>query len=146
MTPYSKVYDKFTSKIEDLDLARMSNKDREMILWNYLDSALALIEAEQISMQHDLTQRDDEIRTFTIDLRPNEIEAIALYMVGMWYEEKLNSLQHTAMFWGTTDEKWNNPKDHIKVISDEQEKYFLRARKMFRDYNYKVGLLQENHS
>lgn len=143
MTSYRKIYEKFLSKIEDLSLAKMNDSDRERMLWNWLDSALGFIQAEQISMQSDLTQRNDELRVFTSDLQPNEIEAVALYMVGIWYEDRINSLEHTSMFWGTKDEKWNNPKDHMRQLNVQQASYFSRARKMFTNYNYKTGLLSQ---
>lgn len=143
MTSYQVIYDKFLSKIEDLSLAKMNEPDRMRMLYGWFDSALGMIQAEQLSMQSDLTNRNDETASFREDLSSNEIEAIALYMVGIWYEDRVNSLEHTSMFWGSTDEKWNNPKDHLKAISENQEKYFNRARKMFRNYNYKVGLLSK---
>lgn len=143
MTSYQVIYDKFLSKIEDLSLAQMNEPDRMRMLYGWFDSALGMIQAEQLSMQSDLTNRNDETASFREDLSSNEIEAIALYMVGTWYEDRVNSLEHTSMFWGSTDEKWNNPKDHLKAVSENQEKYFNRARKMFRNYNYKVGLLSK---
>lgn len=146
MTSYKDIYNKFLSKIEAIDLAQMREEDRAFMLYNWLDSALAHISAEQIQMQSDLSQRNDEMRRFMIDLKGHEIEAIALYMVGVWYEDRVNSLEHTNMFWGTTDEKWNNPKDHLKAVSDIQDKYFQKGRKMFRNYSYKAGLLSQEKS
>lgn len=141
MTSYQAIYDKFMRKIEDLDLARMSEQDRQEMLYGWLDSALSLIQAECIKMQSDLTLRDDLICQFEADLYPNEIEAIALYMVGCWYEDRINSIEHTHMFLGTADEKWNNPASHLEGLYAIQNSYFTRARKMFRNYNYKTGLL-----
>lgn len=143
MTPYSIIYQKFLSKIEDVSLPQMTEEDRLSMLYGWLDSALGIIVAEQISMQHELTQRDDTMCCFTIDLESNEIEAIALYMVGVWYDDKVNSLEHTTMFFGTTDEKWHNSKDHLRAISEIQENYFKKGRRLFRNYNYKVGLLKK---
>lgn len=142
MTEYQAVYDRFLRKVEDLELARMNPDDQQMMLFGWLDSALSLIQAECIQMQSDLTKRDDLIRRFEADLKPNELEAIALYMVGCWYEDRINSIEHTNMFLGTTDEKWNNQKDHLSGLYEIQNSYFTRARKMFRNYNYKVGMVQ----
>lgn len=146
MTQYQAIYDKFTHKIEDFDLAQMKPDDQQMMLFGWLDSALALIQAECIQMQSDLTQRNDILRRFDADLKPNEIEAIALYMVGCWYEDRINSIEHTNMFLSTSDEKWNNQKDHLNALYEIQNKYFVRARNMFKNYNYKVGLLQNGGS
>lgn len=143
MTPYQTIYRKFLSKIEDLSLAQMVEEDRMMMLFEWLDSALGLITAERISMKHDLSQRDDTLRCFSADLESNEVEAISLYMVGAWYEDKISSLEHTSMFMGTTDEKWTNSKDHLKAISEIQENYFQRGRRLFRNYGYKANLIKK---
>lgn len=134
-TDYSVIYGRFLSKIEDNELVKMQAEDRRSMLKEWLITALSYIELDKLTIENDLTDRDDDEEIFNSELTPAEIEGIALYMVVAWYENKVNSLEHTLLFMGSKDEKWTNQKDHWKVTVDTQRAYRLRARKYFRNHS-----------
>ena len=76
----------------------------------------------------DLSDRDEDANTFNRKLTNREIEVLSLYMMIAWYEPRINSLEHTLMYYGSKDEKWTNQKDHLKMLEDRQKKYRMQAR------------------
>ena len=134
-TDYSEIYGRFLSKIEDNELVKMEREDRTAMLKNWLLTALSFIELDKLRIKNDLTDRDDEEEHFNSALTSAEVEGIALYMMVAWYEDKVNSLEHTLLFMGSKDEKWTNQKDHWKATADIQRSYRLRARKHFRNHS-----------
>jgi len=134
-TDYSIIYGRFLSKIEDNELIKMQAEDRHSMLKEWLLTGLSFIELDKLRIEHDLSDRDDDAEVFNSELNSAEIEGIALYMVVAWYENKVNSLEHTLLFMGSKDEKWTNQKDHWKVTSETQRAYRLRARKHFRNHS-----------
>ena len=47
-------------------------------------------------------------------------------MVVAWYDIRLNSLEHTNMFYGSKDEKWTSQKEHANYIMSIQKKIIKR--------------------
>lgn len=135
MTPFTAVYKRFEMKIEDLAPNEVGSDGWDEMKLEYLMSALGKIELDGLyfydktkSLELDLTDIDEENLQFNRTLSKKEIEVLALYMVAAWYEPRINSLEHTLMYYGSKDEKWTNQKDHLKVISDTQQKYLKEAR------------------
>lgn len=135
MTSYQVIFKRFENKLEDLQALKLQSSDWNELCIEWLNSAIAIIELDSLKIIHDLTQKDDEIMVFQEDLTNGEIEVIALYMVVAWYDIRLNSLEHTNMFYGSKDEKWTSQKEHAKYIMDIQKKYKKEARKYFRNHS-----------
>ena len=55
--------------------------------------------------KHDLSDRDELLEQFNVDLDDIEIEILALRMVSEWLEPQLNSVLLTKQFMGGKDEK-----------------------------------------
>lgn len=135
MTSYTQIFDSFENKIEDSSRGKLSDDDWNALCIGWLNSAIGMIELDSLKIVHDLTQKNDTIMEFKEDLTIGEIEVISLYMVVAWYDIKLNSLEHTNMFYGSKDEKWTSQKEHAKYIMDIQKKYKKEARKYFRNHS-----------
>ena len=135
MTSYSEIFNIFLRNIEDEDLATISATDRDAMCLEYMETALGYMLIDDIKTSNSFEDRDDEMLEFNFDMPLREKVGLALYMVVAWYEPRINSLEHTLMFWGSKDEKWTNQKDHWKAACDVQKQYRLRARKHFRNYS-----------
>lgn len=137
MTSYETIFQRFESKIEDLAPEEIGVQGWHEMEKEYLNTALGMIELDDLYFYNDndtkntFSDRDDEIEEFGRDLSNKEIEILSLYMVVAWYEPKVNSLEHTLMYYGSKDEKWTSQKDHLKVISDKQQEYLRRARSYY---------------
>lgn len=137
MTPYSEVYGSFLGKIEDKDLPLFEDADRIRILTGWLNTAIAYIELDGLEIESNLSDRDNDAQVFNSDLMNCEVEVIAMYMVAAWYEPKINSLENTLMFVGSSGEKWSSQKDRMNMLKETQKEKKLEARKYFVKYGYK---------
>lgn len=137
MTSYETVFESFKKRIEDKDLPLFTEEEQNSLMTGWLDTAIGYIELDKLKINNDLSDRDNDLHTFNIDLDNCEIEVIAMYMVAAWYEPKINSLEHTLLFVGSSSEKWTSQKDHLNMMVETRDKWKLEARKYFRNYRYK---------
>lgn len=131
-TPYSKIYDRALAKLTDYDLAFLPEEDFQFMLRGWLVSAISKFRR----CAADLSDRDDELEVFNSDLKDEEIEILALLVVGEWLEPQVNSVTLTRQFFGGKEEKFfaqANQLDAIKTLRDETR---TEARKLMRDYTY----------
>lgn len=147
MTSYEDVYKAFLRKIEDLDLPQMDEVEQDDMLRGWLDDAIGYIELDDIKIRNDLSDRDDEQESFNVDLYNSEITVLSMYMVVAWYDQFINSAEHTLAFWGSKDERWTDQKNHLNALLETQRAYRVRARKYFRNYAYRhndyIGTVEE---
>ena len=74
MTQYSTLYEKCLSKLEDPTLAMLPEEDLEEMLHGYLMSAIV----KHRKCEHDLSDRDEELKQFNSDLSDLEIEILSI--------------------------------------------------------------------
>jgi len=131
-TPYSKIYDRALAKLTDYDLAYLPEEDFQLMLRGWLVSSISKFR----KCEANLSDRDDELEVFNSDLKDEEIEILALLVVGEWLEPQVNSVTLTRQFFGGKEEKFfaqANQLDAIKTLRDETR---TEARKLMRDYTY----------
>ena len=128
-TPYSIVYDRALAKLTDYDLAFVPDDDLQLMLRGWLKSAIAKFR----KCASDLSDRDDELNTFNVDLVDEEIEILAMLMVSEWLEPQVNSVLLTHQMFSGKEEKYYaqaNQLAEIKALRDETR---TEARKLMRD-------------
>lgn len=130
MTSYMEVYDSFTRKITDYTMLDLSDSDVMELCHGYLMSAIPRMK----SIVSDLSKRDEELQSFTIDLLDVEIEILACLMVVEWINPQLNSTLYTSQFFGSKDEKFYSQKNQIDGLRDLKHDMQQEARKLRRDY------------
>lgn len=101
MTSYKTIFNRFAQKITDYKMLELSDDDVLQMMTAWMSSAIAKFRR----CENDLSQRDDEIQTFSIDLNESELEILALLMVSEWLEPQLNSELYTSQFFGGKEEK-----------------------------------------
>ena len=132
MTQYSTLYEKCLSKIEDPTLAMIPEEDLENMLHGYLMSAIA----KHRKCQHDLSDRDEELKQFNFDLSDLEIEIISILMTREWISQRLNSVTNVMQVFGGKEEKWFSQASHIKELREMDDRLRLEAQQLSRDYSY----------
>jgi len=137
MTSYETVFNRFLQKIEDPELAELTEDEQNETMIGWLNSALATVEFEGISLTSDLFDKDDDLMQFNGDLSNMEIELISIYMLCVWYEHKMNGVETMLMFVGTNNEKWTDQKAYLTYLREQRDAELLRARKLYRNYGYK---------
>lgn len=89
MTSYETVFKRFENKVEDIKVLKLASDDWTELCLEWLNSAIAMIELDQLKIEHDLTKKKDVLFEFEDTLTNGEIEVIALYMVVAWYDIRL---------------------------------------------------------
>ena len=132
MTQYSTLYEKCLSKLEDPTLAMLPEEDLENMLHGYLMSAIA----KHRKCEHDLSDRDEELKQFNFDLSDLEIEIISILMTREWISQRLNSVTNVMQVFGGKEEKWFSQASHIKELREMDDRLRLEAQQLSRDYSY----------
>ena len=136
MTSYTTIFDRFTQKITDYKLLKLSDSDVRLMMVGWLTSAISKFRR----CENDLSQRDDEIQSFLIDLLDIEIEILALLMVSAWLEPQLNSELYTSQFFGGKEEKYYAQANQLDKLMTLKHKTDIEAKKLMRDYGYQNAI------
>ena len=131
-TPYETIYNRALSKLEDPTLAMLPEEDLENMLHGYLMSAIA----KHRKCEHDLSDRDEELKQFNFDLSDLEIEIISILMTREWISQRLNSVTNVMQVCGGKEEKWFSQASHIKELREMDDRLRLEAQQLSRDYSY----------
>ena len=131
-TPYETIYNRALSKIEDPTLAMLPEEDLENMLHGYLMSAIA----KHRKCEHDLSDRDEELKQFNSDLSDLEQEILAILMTREWISQRLNSVTNVMQVFGGKEEKWFSQASHIKELREMDDRLRLEAQQLSRDYSY----------
>lgn len=141
MTNYTDIYNIFLNKISDVKLLNLSDDDITEMLTLWMTSAISKMK----KCKSDLSNRDNEIQVFNVDLLDIEKEIIAIGMVYEWLEPQLNSTLYTNQFYGGKEEKFFAQANQLDKLQELSKKTELRARKLARDYSYQ-SFVDENLS
>ncbi len=130
MTSYEEIYKKFLTKITDFEILEMNDNDAREMLKMWFDSAIAKFK----QCQSDLSDRDDELETFNVDLTDLEKEVLSILMVSEWLEPQLNSVLFTKQFFGGKDEKFYSQSSHHAELMLLQERNEKQANLLLNRY------------
>ena len=132
MTLYSTLYKKCLARIEDPSLVQLPEEDLENMLYEWLMSAVAKMR----KCSSDLSDRDDELRQFNIDLTDIEIEVLSILMVRAWISQQLHSVTNTLMVFSGKEAKYYSQAQHISELRALDENLKIEAQKLSRDCTY----------
>lgn len=130
MTSYETIYNTFSQKITDFVLLDISDTDLRELMYGWLKSSIVKTK----KCQNNLSNRDDELKTFNVELLDVEIEILACLMVVEWISPQLNSTMYTSQFFGGKEEKFYAQSNHIDGIRNLKKDMQTEARKLRRDY------------
>lgn len=131
-TPYETIYTRCLAKLEDPTLAMLPEEDLEEMLHGYLMSAIA----KHRKCEHDLSDRDEELKQFNCDLSDLEIEILSILTVREWISQHLHSVTNVMQVFGGKEEKWFSQASHIKELREMDDRLRLEAQQLSRDYSY----------
>ena len=134
-TPYNKIYDRALAKITDYDLAFLPDDNFRSMLRGWLNSSISKFR----KCASDLSDRDDELEVFNVDLIDEEIEILALLMVCEWLEPQVNSVLLTHQMFGGKEEKFYAQANQLAELKALRDDTRTEAKKLMRDYTYFSG-------
>ena len=132
MTQYSTLYEKCLSKIEDPQLAMLPEEDLEDMLHGYLMSAIA----KHRKCEHDLSDRDEELKQFNFDLSDLEIEILSILMIREWISQRLHSVTTVMQTFSGKETNFYSQAAHIKELREMDDRLRIEAQQLSRDYSY----------
>lgn len=132
MTSYETIYNRALSKLEDPQLVMLPEEDLEEMLHGYLLSAIA----KHRKCEHDLSDRDEELKQFNSDLSDLEIEILGILMLREWISQRLHSVTTVLQTFSGKETTFYSQAAHIKELRELDERLRLEAQKLSRDYTY----------
>ena len=131
-TPYETIYNRALNKLEDPQLLMMPEEDLEEMLHGYLLSAIA----KHRKCEHDLSDRDEELKQFNSDLSDLEIEILSILVLREWISQRLYSVTNVLQVFSGKETKWFSQAQHIAELRALDESLKIEAQKLSRDYTY----------
>ena len=133
MTSYTELYERCLSRIEDYSLVVIPEEDMEHMLHNWLTKAIT----KMIRCESDLSQRDDEAKTFLIDLTELDKEVLTIFMTNEWLTPQINSILLTKQFIGGKEEKLSSQSRHLAQLQALRDANRSEAKKLLCEYSYR---------
>lgn len=135
MTPYSAIYARFLSKIQDYSLLKELELDQvyaESLMQSYLDSAIPHF----IYISKDRLKRDDTTKTFNVELSEMEQEILAIYMVKEYLRPKIIRDETLEQRLGSKDYNTYSPAKLMEQIREIVKDLDSEASVMMTQYCY----------
>ena len=132
MTSYEIIYSRCLAKLEDPTLLQLPEEDLENLLHDYMLSAIA----KHRKCEHDLSDRDEELKQFNSELSDLEIEILAILMLREWISVRLHSVTNVLQVFSGKETKWFSQSAHIAELRAMDEALKLEAQQLSRDWTY----------
>lgn len=131
-TSYEEIYNLAANKITDPEIALLLPEDIEELFHGYLISAIPKFR----KCKNDLSNRDDELRQFNVDLLDVEKEILAILVAREWLQPQLYSALLTKQVFSDKEQKYYSQSSHISELRALDETLKIEAQKLSRDYTY----------
>lgn len=143
-------YDLFTgaflSKVTEYDFLKLPQFERDQEIIGYMKRACAQFNH---MCKYDLTDRDDIVREFNVEIPENEIdeiiEIVTEGMVVQWMKPHVNHVDAMSLMLNTTDFYMHSPAEMLYRLTNAYttaQKNFVR---LMREYTYNHGDLTDLH-
>jgi hypothetical protein len=135
-TAYETIYNRALAKIQDFELAALPEFDLEEMLHGWMISAISKFR----KCKSDLKDRDEENKTFNIDLEDEEIEILAIMIVREHLSPQLHSTLLTQQIFSGKEQNYYSQAAHMRELLEMDNNLRLEAQKLMRDYTYQNDL------
>ena len=129
---YEEIYNLAANKITDPEIALLLPEYIEELFHGYLISAIPKFR----KCKNDLSNRDDELRQFNVDLLDVEKEILAILVAREWLQPQLYSALLTKQVFSDKEQKYYSQSSHISELRALDETLKIEAQKLSRDYTY----------
>lgn len=133
MTPYSDIYDILSGMYSDFEFLQLTPEIQENVLEGWLISATS----EFDKCKQDLSDRDETLRHFNVNLTDSEKKILAKYMLCEWLSPKLYTVENLRNHLSTKDFNMFSPANLLKEIRETHDKALKSANGAKRTYAHK---------
>ena len=141
-TPFSKVYDKFFSKITDDMYMELTEFDTYRMVEKLLVSAIPHFEFPRVDLTNYVLSsvtEENEIEQyegyFNEVLSEEEMNILATYMVVEWLGQQLASVENIRMKYSGSDFKFTSQANHMSKLTNLKEHYKTEGFHLQRLYS-----------
>jgi hypothetical protein len=130
---YSVIFEQFKDKITDYDLPQFEAEMQNDILCNIQRKACAKFKR---ICKSDLSDRDDELMQFNVELSEEEIDILTEWMVNIWLTPLLNNMDNMRNKLSTKDFSMFSPANLLITMQNVHTTSRKRAKSMMNEYSY----------
>ena len=145
-TSYNVFTEAFLDKVNTYDFIELSECDRVHLVDNYMKKACSQFDR---LCTYDLSDRDDVIREFAIDIPEDDIDEVAdIISEGMlvqWMKPYVYKQENLQNVLNTADFSTYSPAELLLRISNAYAKVQKDYTAMMREYSYNHGDLTDLH-
>lgn len=135
MTKYEDVFMLFKDNITDPDLLEFSSNLQNEFLIALMSKAIT--KCKRVCKNINLSNRDDELMEFGIDVPDEVIDIITEWMTTFWLKPYVNNVENLRNHLFTTDFKLIcSPANLLDKISNTYELSRKHARSLTNEYSY----------
>lgn len=144
--PYDMFVGAFLGKVTEYDFINLDDYDRNNIVEGYMKRACSQFDK---ICKYDLSDRDDLIRQFNIDIPDDEIDEIldiiSEGMLVQWMKPYVFKQDNLVQLLNTRDFTAYSPAELFRQVSSAYNSVSKRFVGMMREYSYNHGDLTELH-
>lgn len=133
MTKFNSVYDVFLANVTDDMYMELTKQDTEQLLQELLISAIPWFEFPRQSLEY-----DDCSQAFVNDLTLEEINILATYMIMLWIQQQLASVENTRMKYSGSDFKFTSQANHMAKLQAMEKEYERKGFHLQRLYKRRM--------
>lgn len=136
MTNYDVIFDVFRDKAREYELYEVSEETSEDILRGWLKGAISKFKPTCAS---DLSDRDEDMKCFNIDLSEDEIDILAQCMVFMSLKPKMFNSDLFKNSLSTKDYSIHSPAKMLDSISDVYKRCEQETNSIINKYSFDLN-------
>lgn len=118
-TPFEDIYKSFLSKITDDMYMELDENQTNAMLFELLENAIPFFEFPR----QDITDYDEMLQSYNIELTKEEINILSTYMIVCWLGQQLASVDNVRMKYSGSDFKFTSQANHMAKLIALKEKY-----------------------
>ena len=132
-TPYSVLFDSFSSKIEDPIYGNMTQLEAELDMVKLLNSAIIYFEYPKVNVFN----KDDLNKIFAENLGIYEVEILALLMKTQWLKRQINSIYNIKQHMSDKDFRLTSQANHLNSLLELEKRTTEEINNVKIKYSYK---------
>ena len=140
-TNYETVFAEFKDKITDPDLITFAEDLQTEMLVAYMKKAIG--KCKRIVKTVDLSNRDDELMEFGVEIPDEVMDIIREWMTVFWLQPFVNNIENLKKNLSTKDFSVFSPANLLEKIGDRYDIARKHARSLTNEYSYIIADMKE---
>lgn len=140
-TNYEEVFAEFKDKITDPDLITFAEDLQTEMLVAYMKKAIS--KCKRVVKTVDLSNRDDELMVFGVELPDEVVDIITEWMTVFWLQPFVNNIENLRNNLSTKDFSVFSPANLLEKIGNRYDIARKNARSLTNEYSYIIADMKE---